>query len=37
MANIKQLESEIAKLNGEIEKIYQNIDNEQNLSNSSKE
>lgn len=35
--NIKQLESEIGKLNYDIEKIYQNIDNEQNLSNASKE
>lgn len=37
MANVKQLETEIAKLNEEIERIYQNIDNEQNISNSSKE
>lgn len=35
--NIKQLETEISKLNMDIEKIYENINNEQNLSNISKD
>ena len=37
LTNVKQLEEEIGKMNEEIEKIYQNIDTEQNISNASKD